>query len=134
MQVIKTDLDAQITNLEYRKLGLEQTGRLVTRRENEELAEQSKRVVTRWENEGLMGQSERPGNRRANLELSEHSGMVTSMENGNVGEQTGRLVTRHENEGLGGQSGSFMASRECESSEMKVEGNLTEEYSIQVKL
>lgn len=35
MQVKKTDLDTQITNLECRKLGLEQSGRLVYRRENE---------------------------------------------------------------------------------------------------
>lgn len=51
MQVKKTDLDAQITNLEYKKLGLEQFERLVNRQETAGFLEQTGRHVGDTENE-----------------------------------------------------------------------------------
>ena len=136
MQVKKTDLDAQITNLEYRKLGLEQSGRLVTRREIEGLAEQSGSLVTRWENEGLAEQSGtgRLVTRRENEGLAEQSGrLMTRWENESLAEQSGSLVTRLRNEGLE-QSTRLVTRRENESSEIKVEENVTEEYSVKVNI
>ena len=149
MQVVKTDLDIQITNLEYRKLGLEQSGRLVTRQENESLTDLSGGLVTRRENEGLAELFGGLVARRENESLSELSGgIVTGQENGGFAQLSGGLGSRRENIGLAEPSESFMTRRENEnstelasdlaskrgnkSSELNVEENLTEKYSVQV--